>query len=104
MWTTCLSMFSFTIIITIIIIHNIIILVTWCIWRRFSMIFSQTVDLPEAVPPATPMRKGARRVLCSLSPAMVLLLLLCFSMNITRLASYARLWAGSVHLKYEAGR
>ena len=88
MWTTCLSMFSF-IIITIIIIHNIIILVTWCIWRRFSMIFSQTVDLPEAVPPATPMRKGARRVLCSLSPAMVLLLLLllCFSMNIPRLAS-----------------
>ena len=58
------------------------------------MIFSQTVDLPEAVPPATPMRKGARRVLCSLSPAMVvllllLLLLLCFSMNIPRLASYS---------------
>ena len=88
MWTTCLSMFSFIIIIIIIIID--IILITWCIWRRFSMIFSQTVDLPEAVPPATPMRKGARRVLCSLSPAMVLLLLLlCFSMNITRLASYA---------------
>ena len=24
------------------------------------MIFSQTVDLPDAVPPATPIRKGAR--------------------------------------------
>ena len=90
MWTTCLSMFSFIIIIIIIIIIDIIlIIITWCIWRRFSIIFSQTVDLPEAVPPATPMRKGARRVLCSLSPAMVLLLLLllCFSMNITRLSS-----------------
>jgi hypothetical protein len=26
------------------------------------MIFSQTVDLPEAVPPATPIRNGADRI------------------------------------------
>ena len=27
---------------------------------RFSIIFSQTVDLPEAEPPATPIRNGTR--------------------------------------------
>jgi hypothetical protein len=37
---------------------------------RFSMIFSQTVDFPEAEPPATPIRRGgplfsARRNACS---------------------------------------